>query len=48
MRSCTSSSCGVAVSGQCKVMCYIWACLLREGLRVSGFIEVTIFRYGLS
>jgi len=46
MRSCTSSSCGVAISGQCNMMSYIRACLLRGGLRVSGFIDVTIFRNG--
>jgi hypothetical protein len=38
------SSCGVAISGQCKRVSYVRACLLRGGLRVSGFIEVAIFR----
>jgi len=28
------------------MMSYVGACLLRGGLRVSGFIEVTIFRIG--
>jgi hypothetical protein len=42
MRSCTSS-CGVAVSGQCKMISYVWACLPRGGLRVGGFIEFAIF-----